>query len=279
MNRILVALLVVVSSAFSQTKLDSLIDVGNKYYNEGQKEKGLKVWKEIISKANDSTATFGTTMQNIQFYYEDKEDEINLVKNYQILMKSNVNDRSRNYKIGEPCKNYRYHSTMKLAFFYARNKKFNEALKYLYIADKELTYHTTSLTKFIFNKVDLALWINDVYRDLNDKEKALAVLIHRALEYNYKGMCPNWATVQKSNDELELAQKIIENQDVKKLKSELDVAFNSLVFKTDKSTIIVFSYRGIKYEINVYDKYTSKDDCLKYLKNSFFYNFLVEKGK
>lgn len=279
MNRILVALLVVVSSAFSQTKLDSLIDVGNEYYNNGRKEKGLKIWKEIISKTTDSTKTFATTMQNIQWYYIEKGDEKKLLENYHILMNSKVNDMELGNKIGEPFRNYRYHSTMNLAAFYGKRKKFKEALECVNVADFKLTYHTTSLTRYIFNKVDLAFWKYRLYNDLGDNENALASLIHRALEYNYKGMYPNWATVQKSNDELELAEKIIENQDVKKLKSELDVALNSLVFKTDKSTIIAFSYRGIKYEINTYEKYTSKDDCLKYLKNSFYYNFLVEKSK
>jgi hypothetical protein len=273
----LLVLLPVISN--SQTKLDSLIDVGNEYYNNGRKEKGLKIWKEIISKTTDSTKTFGTTMQNIQWYYIEKGDEKKLLENYHILMNSKVNDMELGNKIGEPFRNYRYHSTMNLAAFYAKRKKFKESLECVNVADYKLTYYTTSLTRYIFNKVDLAFWKYKLYNDLGDNENAKAALIHRALEYNYKGMYPNWATVQKSNDELELAETITKDQDIKKLKSQFDSSIESITFMSDKTTIITLNYNNKKYEINTYNMLTSKEDCIKYLKDSFFYNYLIEKIK
>ncbi|POR23066.1 hypothetical protein BWK58_10315 [Flavobacterium columnare] len=152
MKKIIAIVFLFVTSVYSQTDLDSLIDVGNKYYNEGQKEKALRVWEDIISKANDSTATFGTTMQNIQWYYIEANNEKKLLEAYEKIKKSKVKDKALNNQIGKPFKNYRYYSTTNLATFFAKNKRYQKALKYANIADNDLVFYTTSLTSYIFQK-------------------------------------------------------------------------------------------------------------------------------
>lgn len=261
----------------AQTNLDEKIDVGIELYQTGEKEKALEVWKEIERKARKPSSTYGTTLRNIMYYYFEKEDEENLLAYYQKIMKSRLNDRDPNYELGKPFKNYRYHATMWLASYYGQKGEYEKGLFYVERADNEITFQTTSLTAFIYQKVDLAFWKYRFLRDLGNMEKAVSKLIERAFEYDYKSMYRNWSTVSASNDENELSEKICsEFQDLKKLKLDIDNGIENLIFDKDKN-IIQLTIAGIPYEINLYSRLENKDQCKAYLQQSFFYNYLTEQ--
>ncbi|MBQ0738332.1 hypothetical protein [Aquimarina celericrescens] len=279
MNRILlISILLLNFALFSQENdLDDQIDVGIELYGEGNKEKALKVWKKIEKKAKKNSSTYATTLRNIIYYYSEKGDESNLLGYYNKLINSNVNDKDKNNKLGDPFKNYRYHSTMSLASYYAKNGEFSKAIEYVEIADKDIKYETSSLTAFIFQKVDLAFWKYRLYNDLDNPEKAISVLIERAFEYNYKNMYPDWATRSESTSEQELSETIYsEIEKPEKLKSDIDSVIKNLTLDKTKDQII-FNLRGFEYKIELYQKIESQEKCEEYLKNSFFYNFLKAK--
>jgi len=282
MKKILICILTLLSIlSYSQNNLDAKIDEGNNLYNEGNKKQALNIWKDIITKTSDSSSTYGTTLRNVLFYYIEDNDEKNAKLYYNKIINSKLNDKDKNFKIGEPYKNYRYHSTMSMASFYANNKNFNEAFKYVNIADNEITYETTSLTAFKFQKVDLAFWKNRLYKDLKKQDSALYVIIKRAFEYDYKDIYKNWATVSESNDEKELTEEIISNftekESLQIFKQEIKKAIENLTFSNiNGKTIIKITLKNMNYEILVHSLITSNMECKKYLENSYLYLFLQE---
>lgn len=285
MKKIILLILALSSTIlFSQNNLDERIDEGNNLYNEGNKKQALNIWKDIITKTSDSSSTYGTTLRNILFYYVAENDEKNAKLYYNKIINSKLNDKDKNFKLGEPYKNYRYHSTMSMASFYANKKDYNKALKYVDIADNKITYETTSLTGFKFQKVDLAFWKKRLYEDLKKQDSAQYVLIKRAFEYDYKDIYKNWATASESNDEKELAEEIIsyfkKKEDLQIFNKEIKKAIENLEFKNQKEkTSIKLILRNMNYEILVHSIISSKQDCKKYLEQSYFYIYLQEKLK
>ncbi|HKX87161.1 MAG TPA: hypothetical protein VJL37_10840 [Flavobacterium sp.] len=285
MKKILCFLFILFSIvSFSQKDLDLKIDEGNALYNDGHKGKALKVWKGILRDVVPNSATYGTTLRNILWYYIEADDEKNVHLYYDQIISSKLNDRDENLKIGEPFKNYRYHSAMVVASFYAQKKKFKEALQFVTVADHDLTYETTSLTAFIFQKVDLAFWKYRLYKDLNQPDQALHALIKRAFEYDYKDIYPRWATVSPSTDEEQLAEEILTHfttkESLQDFEKETQNAIENLKFThATGKTIIRLSLKNMDYEIVVHSLLTSDADCKNYLENSFFYSHLKEKSK
>ncbi len=278
MKNILLILIILFSNqSFSQEKLDEEIDKGIDLYQDRKENKALKIWKNIEKKADNPSSTYGTTLGNILYYYIEKDDEKNILIYYQKIIDSDLDDKDLNNEIGKPYKNYRYHATMRLASYFGKKGELKKGLNYVEIADNEIAFETTSLTAFIFQKVDLAFWKYRFLNDLGEKDKAISKLIERAFEYDYKSMYPNWATVSASNDETELAETICsEFKDLKLLKSQIDNGIENLTFDKQKK-LITTTINNIEYEINYFTKLTDVEKCKLYLKNSFFYKYLIEK--
>lgn len=278
MKRILIILIVLISNQlFSQKELDSEIDKGIELYQDGKKDKALKVWKKIEKKADNPSSTYGTILGNILYYYIEKDDEKNVLKYHSKIIDSKLNDKDKNHEIGKPYKNYRYHATMRLASYYGKKEEFEKGLNFVEKADNEIAFETTSLTAFIFQKVDLAFWKYRFLKDLNQKDKAVSKLIERAFEYDYKSMYTNWATLSPSDDESELSETICsEFTDLKKLKSDIDNGIENLTFDKENK-IIGLKINGIDYQINLYSELTDIEKCKLYIKGSFFYQYLTKK--
>ncbi|AKP50916.1 hypothetical protein CA2015_1478 [Cyclobacterium amurskyense] len=267
------------NQVFAQKNLDEKIGEGIELYQNGKEKKALKVWKKIEEKADKPSSTYGTTLGNILYYYIQNDDEESILKYYEKIMNSDLNDRDENFEIGKPYKNYRYHATMRLASYYGKKGEFEKGLSYVEKADNEITFETTSLTSFIYQKVDLAFWKYRFLNDLGQNKNAVSKLIERALEYDYKSMYPSWATVSTSNDENELAETICsEFDDLEKLKLDIDNGIENLSFEKERG-IINLKILEIEYEINLYSDIETDEDCKAYLRNSFFYQYLTEKTK
>lgn len=278
MKKILLILIILFSSqVFSQENLDEEIDKGIDLYQNGKENKALKIWKRIEKKADNPSSTYGTTLGNILYYYIERDDEKNILNYYNKIIDSDLNDKDLNNEIGKPYKNYRYHATMRLASYYGKKGEFEEGLKYVEKADNEISFETTSLTSFIFHKVDLVFWKYRFLNDLGENEKAISKLIKRAFEYDYKSMYPNWATVSPSNDESELAETICSKfDDLNLLKSKIDKSIEKLTFDKQNKWIKI-TLNAIEYEISYFTELENKEDCKLYLKNAFFYNYLTNK--
>lgn len=278
MKKFLLILIVLFSNqVFCQENLDAKIDIGIELYQDGKEEKALKIWKQIEKKAHNQSSTYGTTLGNILYYYIQKDDEKNVLKYYKKIIDSDLNDKDQNHEIGKPYKNYRYHATMRLASYYGKNGEFEKGLSYVEKADNEIAFETTSLTAFIFQKVDLAFWKFRLLNDLGQEDKAVSKLIERAFEYDYQSMYPNWATVSPSNDENELAETICaEFDDLHTLKSKIDSGIENLTHNKTKK-LIELKINEIEYDIDYYSELENTEDCKLYLKNSFFYNYLNKK--
>lgn len=257
---------------YAQTALDEKIDEGIEFYKNGEEKKALKIWKEVEKKADKPSSTYGTTLYNILYYYSQEKDEANMLEYYNKIINSKLNDKDKNFELGEPFKNYRYQATRSIAGHYAKNKNFNEALKFVEAADTVYTYHSTSLTSIIFQKVDLAFFKYQLYTDLGQKDKAIAALIQRALEYNYSGMYLEWATFSNSKSEQELAEKIIsEIKDIDTFKKELDAAIDNIKLKGNTITL---SLNQRDYNINMYKEVKNIEEAKAYIKDSYFYSAL-----
>jgi hypothetical protein len=278
MKNILLLLIILFSNQiYSQKKLDKEIDKGIEYYQNGKQKKALKIWKQIEKKADNPSSTYGTTLGNILYYYIEKDDEKNVLNYYHKIINSDLNDKDKNHEIGKPYKNYRYHATMRLASYYGKKGEFKKGLTYVEKADNDIAFETTSLTSFIFQKVDLAFWKYRFLNDLGQKDKAVSKLIERAFEYDYKAMYKDWATVSPSNDEHELAKTICSEFDnLNELKSDIDNGIENITFNKIKS-LINLNISGIEYEINLFSELENTNDCKLYLKNSFFYKYLTKK--
>lgn len=264
-------------NSFTQDKLDIKIDKGIQLYENGKKEKAFKIWKKVEKKSNKPSSTYGTALGNILWYYIENNDEENFLNYYKKIINSSLKEKDRNYEIGQPYKNYRYHATIHIASYYSNNYQFKKGLAFIEKADS-LQFETTSLTSFIYQKVDLSFWKYRLLKDLNQEKKAIYELIKRAFEYNYKGMYPNWATVSPSNDELELSETICSKyHNLNKLKLQIDQGISNLKYISDKKKIS-FKINESTYLINPFnDQINTVEKSKKYLKNSFFYQYVTSK--
>ncbi|WP_445458007.1 hypothetical protein [Flavobacterium sp. HNIBRBA15423] len=277
-NALLFLILFISFNGFNQEKLDKKIDEAIAIYEDGDVDKAYEIWKKIENKANKKSSTYGTTLSNILYYYIEKKDEKNFLKYYYKIINSDLNDRDLKHEIGKPFKNYRYHATMRIASYYGGNKEFEKSLEFIEKADTEIVFESTSLTAYIYEKVDLAFWKYHLLKDLKQNDKAISKLIERAFEYDYKNMYLNWATVSKSSDENELAETICEEfLDINSLKTEIDFAIDNLKLDTSKKTIELEIFK-IHYTIDLYTDLESITQAKEYLKNSYFYSYLQEKS-
>jgi tetratricopeptide (TPR) repeat protein len=263
----------------AQKDLDSLIDVGNDLYHNGQKEEALKKWEYILSKCKKSSSTYGTTLRNIQWYYLEDDNEEMMLKYHYIIMNSKLNDQDVHYTFGEYYKNYRYHSTMHVALYYAKKEEYAKALQFVNLADDKLTYYTQRYSKYMYHKVDLAFWKMKLYRDMGKSDSSQYALIHRALEYDYKYAFGS--VTQYTDNEIQLAEAILENYNTKALFTsffdELKSAIEQLDFTTEDETKIRIDFKSMQYEIRVKSKLKDKAACKDYLKASEFYTYLLDK--
>jgi hypothetical protein len=265
------------------TYLDTLIDVGIEQYKSGKKIEALKTFEGIEKSAPDTSSTYGTVLRNLLYYYSQEINERKMLEYYDKIINSKLNDKDRKYgDLSEMYKNYRYNATMILAGFYANQKKFETALKYINVADEKIVYEETSLTSIISEKVKLSFWKKNLYLDLQKPDSAFYVLLKRAFEYDYKNMYKDWATLSASNSELNLSNTIIKADTSKagliKFKTELDNSFKNLTIKeVNGSRFISFKFRNLNYDIIVYQKMKSIREYKSYLEKSFFYNYLTSK--
>ncbi len=91
-------------NSFTQDKLDIKIDKGIQLYENGKKEKAFKIWKKVEKKSNKPSSTYGTALGNILWYYIENNDEENFLNYYKKIINSSLNEKDRNYEIGQPSK-------------------------------------------------------------------------------------------------------------------------------------------------------------------------------
>jgi len=279
---LLIALILISTQSIGQTSnLDSLIDVGIAYYKDNKKSEALKVWEYIESSAAPTSSTYGTTLLNILYFFSKERNEPKLLEYYEKVINSKLNDKDRSSNgLSEIYKNYRYKATITMAGYYASEKKFQTALSYFNIADEKIVYEETSLTSIIIEKIKLSNWKSRAYTDLGKTDSAFYILLKRALEYDYKNMYKNWATLSQNNSELNLAKAIIKFDSSKSallhFKSELDDSFDKLNLKEiNGSFFLSFKFRGLSYDIIVYEKMSDIEAYKTYLKSSVFYTHLT----
>lgn len=138
-----------------------------------------------------------------------------MLKYHYKIMNSKLDDQDAHYIFGEYYKNYRYHSTMHVALYYARKQEYAKALQFVNLADDKLSYHTQHYPKYMYHKVDLAFWKMKLYRGMGKSDSSQYALIKRALEYDYKYAFGSH--VEYTNNEMQLAEAILENHNTKLL--------------------------------------------------------------
>jgi hypothetical protein len=285
-KRFLTITAILISSiTFGQaSKLDTLIDVGIMQYDDGDKKDALHTWQKVEKLASDTSPTYGTVLGNILYYYTEEKNDRKATQYFNTIFNSKINDKDKRYdNLGEPYKNYRFHAAMSLAAYFANKKEFEKALMYVNLADDKITYENSSLTAIKYRKVDLAFWKKRLYKDLGKPDSGFFILVKRAFEYDYQNMYKDWVTVSPGNDELELAQEIIRSDTSKQhfinLKLELDSSFLALTKKQQNDIdYISFKFRNMNYDIRTYQNFAKLEDCLYYLKNSYFYQYLKSKS-
>lgn len=265
--------------SYSQDNLSDLNDEGIELFNRGKKEEAIKIWKKILRKAPNSSRNYGMAANNLLFAWF-KEGDLAKTKSYwELIIHSNLNDEDENPDIMEPYANYRHHATMRMASLHAKNEEFQEALDYIYLADNKYTYKTSSLTSYIFKKVDLAFWKFRLYKDLDNPEMAKYVMIERGLNNDYVSQFPDWASYSPGNDEVELAETLFKEysaEELKQLKKDMDKAFNSMeIIKRNGKTFSTFSLQGMEYEIPLYQN-TDPSECAQQFRNSVLYALLTK---
>ncbi len=273
---IIIITLLFSNQIYCQGNLDIQIEKGVELYQSGKAEEAVKIWKHIEKKAKHKSSVYVTVLQNILFYYLEKDDETNILAYYLKLMISGIKDRVQNDAIATTDKNYRYKATTTLASYYGQKKDFETALRYVEIADNDLKFETDSLENYRYQKVNLAFWKFQLLKDLEYPKIAVSKLIKRAFEYDYKAGHSSWVNVSINEDDLELAETILsEYDDLYNLKNEIDRAIDHLILNRLRQQIQLTIF-GIDYVINFDTKLENEVDSESYLKNSFFYKFLIK---
>ncbi len=268
-----------ITQGYSQSNLDSLNEKGIELYNDGKKAAALKCWKKILKSEPDSTRAYGMAANNTLFKYFEDGNIAKTKKYYNLIINSNLNDRDKNPDLMNPYANYRHHAAMRMASLYGKNKDFDEALHYVYLADTLYDFETFSLTSFIYNKVDMAFWKFRLYRDLDNMEMAKFVMIERGLNNDYVSQFPDWASASPGNDEVELAETLFEqysSNELIELKSQMDSSFTKIKLESaDEKRFAIFELSGFTYRIPIYSEVTPME-CAKIFKNSVLYLKLKE---
>lgn len=265
-------------------RVDSFIDAAIAYENDNIFTKAQAIYNMLEPNLTIEDRHYGEVLEKIYYYALEKNQMEKALEYYNKIINSKLDDREVIItKTTEPYKNYRYKATKALAESFYKKRELHKSLEYIDMAEYSMPYQTTLLSNYKAQKIDLAFSRSKIYDDLSQKDSSFAVLLKRALEYDYDKQLKNYTSNYNCSEEKELTTKIMSYypsiKDISKLKKMIDESFHTCEFKKDEDGMsrIKLEFESLTYIIQVMSPLESKEDCISFLRNSPLYIFLSKK--
>ncbi len=264
-----------------------LFNKGLDYYNIGNFDSAITVWKEIVENeiAKDYD-TYGAAFFNIPTLYLHQKNYDNAKEWFLKIINSDLKDSDESGSLMEPHKNYKHKSAIELARIHQKDSNFYEALHWINNAGTVYRYwgfegsgsNTSKRQAFLLE------WKTDIYLKLDSLNQAKREIIIELI-------CADNLQIffQKSEDKL---IELIKNENFKK---EFDFALKNISLTQIDSTkwLASFFLNNLKYQIPISNSYPdrniphywktlfieentspNKNEIIKYIQKRSFYKRL-----
>ncbi len=172
---------------------DSLFSLSIDHVEAEDLAAAILLWEDIVENYPDSLSCFKNSLNNLPIGYERLEDYEAAKKWTKKILETELNNFDQGSDIMEPYANYDHNACMQMARILYKEEKFEEGLEYLNLAESKYRYETFSATSFEKRAVSIALWKSDFYLKMDQKEKAIWVLVHKAIDVDVFYRKPDWS--------------------------------------------------------------------------------------
>lgn len=171
---------------------DSLFSLSISNVENENVDSAIYYWEQIVANCPDTLACVKNSLLNLPIGYERLEDYTKAKEWLNKILNAELNNLDPGEGLMEPYANYHHNACMQMARVLYKEKKFEEGIEYLNLAESKYVYETFSATSFEKRAVSIALWKSDFYLEMNQKEKALWVLVHKAIDVDVFYRKPDW---------------------------------------------------------------------------------------
>lgn len=277
--------------SFAQnTECDSLFSRSIALYNDEKIDSSLSYWLQIVHTFSDTSSCYKNSLHNIPLVYEQLEDFENAKLWITKILEKDLNNFDPGTGIMEPYANYHHNACMQMARILSKEKKYEEGLNYLLWAETKYPYETFSATSFEKRAVSIAMWKAEFYLENNQKEKAIWVLVNKAIDVDVFFRKPDWGGFTSVDFYSRISQRALDlidevygfdsfkeafNEALQKVKTER--AFIEKNGKQTKAKIGMFILYGNSYRLGSSDKKFNAAKFKKQIQNTRFWTMLKEK--
>lgn len=281
-------LLCIVAPAKAQKTACELLTQGITYYQNNQADSAAIVWQQVVENYPDSTRCYGKCYNNIPFAYLKLKQNDKAKEWFQKIIDSKLNDRDEGESIMEPYANYKHSACLNMAMQLFREKKFDEGLKFVKLAETKHKYQTISATSFEKRAVSIAYNKVKVWKAKKNPKEALFVMVEKMLDADVFFRAPEVGSITYLDfykylreDSKPLIKELYGNE---KFAKQLKAAINTLTVKEvtigeekQKAKLATFTFDGRLFRIGSSDKAYTVADFKKRLLNNELFDMLKEK--
>lgn len=218
-------------------------------FEAGNKDTAILLFKKIIDFHDTINNMYENSFFNIPVIYESNGDKKKAITWYKKLVESELKDDEILEEESKIYANYKHRSCLRLAAIYKSMSKFEESLKYIWLADTVHVFHDTSAVAR--NKQNALLLIDKIqaYDSLKEYSNALFYGIRQIINEE----TPN---IYNAHSKM-LVDIIKRNYDYKKFTADFDKALQELiVFDKENQVIGKFKFLEQDYELSINKDYT-----------------------
>lgn len=259
-----------------------LLNKGITYYQNDQADSAAIVWQYVVENYPDSTRCYGKCYNNIPFAYIKLKQNDKAKEWFQKIIDSKLNDRDEGASIMEPYANYKHGACLNMAMQLFREKKFDEGLKFVQLAETKHKYQTISATSFEKHAVNITYDKVKVWKAKKNPKEALFVMVEKILDVDIFFRVPDVGSITYLDFYRYLREDvkplIKELYGYEKFVKQLKAAIETLKVKKvrigkekKKAKLATFTFDGRLFRIgSSSSKYTAADFKKRLLNNSLF---------
>lgn len=259
-----------------------LLNKGITYYQNDQADSAAIVWQYVIKNFPDTTRCYGKCYNNIPYAYFKLKQNDKAKEWFQKIMDSNLNDRDEGENIMEPYANYKHNACMNMAIQLFAEEKFDQALRFLSLAETKYKYQTISATSYEKRAVSIVYHKVKNWQAKKNDKAALLVMVEKMLDVDIYFRAPDVSSItyldfyKYFRPKLKPLVKELYGED--KFTKQLKAAIETLKVKEvtigkekTKAKLATFTFDGHLFRIgSSSSKYTAADFKKRLLNNSLF---------
>lgn len=260
-----------------------LLDAGVAYFERDQIDSAAICWEKILTVFKENDPEYGRAMLNLGVVAEVKADKPTAKKWYKTALLSDLNELDPPFEENEEYACYKHTACMRLSTLAAKAGEYQEALKYVLMAEKTFPYKTTNGSSFEYRAVTLAKWQASFYNRLSMPDSALHVLLQKELDREIAYRLPSMATFSADDyyaDVTRQAQDLVLKKygSKEKFLKKLNKGMDGLAIRTEGLiTFANLEIDGFKIQLGTVRPKAGKDDFIAQIKSTELYVWAAEK--